>query len=156
MANLCAIPTEDNIKSLLEPLFGGDVTVTTGDTVAVNDGYIANYISDDDVPIAVCVANIEMVAYSGSILMMIPKGGAEDAIETKDPSQVMQECFYEVANILSRAVMNDTSEHLRLEKVYQPGTNTDLVASLGDDVETMTVKIEVPGYGPGDATFIYK
>jgi hypothetical protein len=156
MATLCAAPNESLVKSLLDPLFGAEVTVTTGDAVDTNDGYIANYISDEDVPIAVCVADVAMVVYSGSILMMIPKGGADDAIESKDPSAVMQECFYEVANILSRAVMDDSSEHLRLEKVYPPATNTELMTSLGDDVSTVSVTVEIPGYGPGNATFIFK
>lgn len=156
MSTLCAMPTEKNIHTLLAPLFGDDVKVSPGESINIDDGYVANYIDDNDVPIAVCVADLPMVVYGGSIMMMIPKAGADDAIAEKDPSKVMHECFYEVANILSRAVMDDNSEHLRLEKVYEPGTNTELVTGLGADVHTVTVQVEVPSYGVGNATFILK
>ncbi|OED34397.1 hypothetical protein AB833_32165 [Chromatiales bacterium (ex Bugula neritina AB1)] len=154
MAKLCVSPTATSVKDLLGALFGNDVEVSDGTAVDPAGGYIANYISDDDKPICLCVANIEMVAYSGSIMMMIPKGGADDAVESKELTEVMQECYYEVVNILTRAVMSGTSEHLRLEKVYPPGTKTELVAELGDDVETVAFKVDVPGYGPGELTFI--
>ncbi len=153
MANLCVKPTAESVKELLDALFGNSVEVSEGTHIEAADGYIANYISDEDKPIATCVANIDMVAYSGSIMMMIPKGGADDAIDSKELTEVMQECYYEVVNILSRALMSATSEHLRLEKVYPPGTNTELVASLGDDVEVASFAVEIPGYGPGTISF---
>ena len=85
--------------------------------------------------------------------MMIPKGGADDAVESKELTDVMQECYYEVVNILSRSLMSATSEHLRLEKVYPPGEKAELLDLLGAETESAAFKIEIPGYGFGELTF---
>lgn len=147
------IPTDKSIKELLDALFGSSITVSEGTPLDPADAYIANYICDEGKNVVACAADISMVAYSGSIMMMIPAGGANDAIENKDLSEVMQECYYEVVNILSRALMTATSEHLRLDKVFPPGENTDLVADLGGEVDVVSFTIEIPGYGPGHLTF---
>ncbi len=153
MSNRFEVPTDKSIAELLDALFGSEVKVSDGPVIEPADAYIANYICDEDKNVAVCVADTAMVAYSGSIMMMIPVGGANDAIESKELSDVMQECYYEVVNILSRSLMSSTSDHLRLDKVFKPGDNTDIVAGLGGEVDVVSYTVEIPGYGPGHITF---
>ena len=153
MSLKCAEPSEQLIQEMLDSLYGEGVVLSDTGPVNVSDGFVYNYIDDEDNSVAVMVADPSLVANAGSAMMMVPAGAAAEAVETGDLSDMMLECYYEVANILSRTLMDDSSVHLRLEKMYSPGENADLIKQYGGECKQVSYNVQVPAYGDGNMTF---
>ena len=153
MSLKCAEPSEKSLQEMLGSLYGEGVVLTDSSPLGVDSGFVYNYVDDEDNSVAVLVADSSMVANAGSAMMMVPAGAAAEAAESGDLSNMMLECYYEVANILSRSLMDDTSVHLRLEKMYTPGENTDLIAQYSGDCKQVSFNVKVPEYGDGNMTF---
>lgn len=154
MTEKYVVPTSKSVAELLTVLYGDDLKVEDGEEVDFKSAFMANYICDDDKNVALCMADNKFVANSGSSMMMIPAGAAQDAAETNDFSQIMLESYYEVINILSRALMDATSGHLRLDKLSAPGENAEILEIFGSNSSKVSFSIDVPGYGPGNVTFV--
>jgi len=149
----CAEPNEKTMLEMLDSLYGEGVEISDGQHVGVDSGFLYNYIDDEDKSVALMVADASLVANAGSAMMMVPAGAAAEAAETGDLSKMMLDCYYEVANILSRAIMDDNSVHLKLEKMYTPGENTELISKYGSGGKQVSYKVKVPEYGDGNLTF---
>ena len=147
------IPTDNSIKKVLGTLFGDQTKVDTGDAVSIDEGYVANYIFEDNT-VAVCVADHSFVAYSGASMMMLPAGAATEAAEKKDLTPVMVESYYEVAKILSTVMMNATSAHLKLSTLAGPGDDVSFAKPLEGGSTEVSFSVELPGYGTGKLSFL--
>jgi len=153
MSLKCAEPSEKSIQEMLDSLYGEGVVLSEAGPVEVGTGFVYNYIDDDDNSVAVLVADSSLVANAGSAMMMVPAGAAAEAAETGDLSSMMLDCYYEVANILSRTLMDDNSVHLRLEKMYNPGENVNLIEQYSGECKQVSYNVQVPEYGDGNMTF---
>lgn len=153
MSLKCAEPQEKVIQEMLDSLYGEGVVISDSGPVDLGAGFVYNYVDDDDVSVAVLVADSSLVANAGAAMMMVPAGTAAEAAETGELSNMMLDCYYEVANILSRTLMDDSSVHLRLEKMYTPGENADLIQQYGGECKQVSYNVQVPEYGAGNMTF---
>ena len=153
MSLKCAEPSEKTIQEMLDSLYGEGVVLSDSSPVNVDSGFVYNYVDDEDNSVAVMVADPSLVANAGSAMMMVPAGAAAEAAESGELSNMMLDCYYEVANILSRTLMDDSSVHLRLEKMYSPGENADLIERYSGECKHVSYNVKVPDYGDGNMTF---
>jgi len=153
MSYYYVVPEQKSVASLLSSLLGADTKISEGEKVDFDKGYVANYICPDDKTVAVCVADSFFAANAGASLMLVPVGTAKEAAEKNDLTNVMMEAFYEVCNILSRALMDAKSSHLRLSTLSRPGDDIGFLSALDDGAKEVSFSVAVPGYGEGNMTF---
>jgi len=156
MSNCYVVPEEKSVSSLLSSLLGAETKISDGEKVDFDQGYVANYISPEDQTVAVCVADKFFAANAGASLMLVPAGSAKEAAEKNDLTNVMLEAFYEVCNILSRAMMDSKSSHLRLSTLSKPGDDIGFLSALDEGVKEVSFSVAVSGYGEGNVTFRLK
>ncbi len=145
------LPTEHEANAVLGMLYGDSLDVKPGDELPEQDAkYVGLFVDPENKPVAACICDTDFAAYAGSALTMLPPGGAEDAAETGELSQMMEENLYEVMNICSRMFMSDSTPHLKLELVHK-------YEDLPEDAKEVLLgaegkrglEIEVPRYGKG-------
>ena len=103
----------------------------------------------------VAPANIAFAAYAGSALTILPKGAAEDAIKSKELTDVMTANLGEVFNILTRVVVDEEDDHLRYQRVVLPGEDAD-VADCLEALSQSCFNIQIPNYGVGQLSFFVR
>lgn len=146
------LPSRHALRSLLEGLTGRDIELRDGDPVPPKaTNVIAVYVTDKIVTSAVCVVNIEGAARLGGSLGMLPKGGVDDAIDTRDLYSPIRENCYEVLNVLSAVFNVPNAPHVKLYEMYGPdqdvpGDVAALAATMGS---RMDLSISIAGYGDG-------
>jgi len=149
---------EKDVLDILSMLYGKDVTLDSSEPVSVenSNAVIAVYINDENKPSTACVCSYNFAAFAGSALTMIPVGGAEDAAESGDFSEMMMSNLYEVMNILSRIFMTDSSPHVKLGVVYKSLDDVpdDIKAMLGISEERTDFDVSIPNYGNGTISFL--
>lgn len=148
-------PTNMAILNYLQMLFGDDVKVDKGTSVAPAKGFIGTFVDDEGQVVGGCVADINFAAYAGAAMSMLPKGAADDAIKSKDVTEVMTGNLGEVFNILSRVVMDEGSDHLRYREVLSPEADADVAGTLKALSEN-AFAISIPKYGKGQLSIYIK
>ena len=158
MPKLYPVPKEKGVLEILSMLYGNDVGLGSGQPVPIENGssLLAVFINDKGEPSTACVCNYNFAAFAGSALTRIPVGGAEDAAETGDFSDMMLSNLHEVMNICSRMFMTDTSPHIKLDTVYKT------IAEVPDDVKALFIgseehvdfDVSIPNYGSGAISFL--
>ncbi len=152
MRNRCIKPDTDSAAKLLQLLYGDELTAThvaAGNHAAQ---YTAMFISDADELLALCSCSSEFVAYAGAAMSMIPADAANEMIAANDNNEAVAANFHELMNICSKLLMNDSSAHLRLDKVLLPSESASVSATF-DAVETVAFEVHIPRYGKGSMTF---
>lgn len=152
-----AIPDPKPIKDLFESLLGRDVEISPMDEPVVPTARRACCVglyedAGADVR-ALVAADLDLSARAGAALGLVPKTGADTAIENRELPAALYDNFYEVMNIFS-SLFNDGVEqedHLKLATVYQPGSVIPLTAArmlrgLGKRAD---FNLDVDGYGRG-------
>ena len=156
MATAFNIPNEIELKSYLVMLFDGS-GIRPGKAIdgKTPGAIMGAFIDDNDVPVAVCVCDIEFAAFSGCSMTMLPPSAAEDAVRDKNLEPMMRDNFNEVMNIFTRLFMNEKTPHLRLDKCYEVAEAPEAfvsIASLTGDRSNM--EIDIPRYGKGNVSFV--
>jgi len=158
MPGLYPLPKENEVHKMLSMLYGDELVLDTGEPVPVANGssMFAVYINDEGKPSTACVCNYNFVAFASSSLTRIPVGGAEDAAETGDFSEMMLSNLNEIMNICSRIFMNNSSPHLKLDTVYKSLDDApDNVRTMFDNAEErIGFSVTIPGYGDGAISFM--
>ena len=146
------LPSRHAVRSLLEGLIGRDVEIRDGSPVPPKTtNIVAVFVTDKLGVSAIAVANIEPGARLGGALAMLPKGGVDDAIDSKELFPSLRDNCYEVLNVLSAVFNVPNAPHVRLYEMLGPngsvpGDIATLSASAGN---RMDVEIDVAGYGKG-------
>ncbi len=146
------LPTEHSTKKFLSALFGDALKVSLSES-AGNNSYAAVYVDADDIPGAVALCDPAFAAFSSAALSMIPKGAAEDAVKSGDLPKNLLDNLYEVMNICTRLVIDESTPHLRLVKLC-PVNETDTTEIIKDAATEAGFNVEIPGYGTGSLTFL--
>ena len=155
MSTTFVIPEEAAVKDLLGIVLGDDLGVAGGDAGDMAAQYIATYIDDEDKLVAVGGGDVNLVAYAGAALSMIPAETANDMIKRDDITPAISANFYEVMNICSRLLMSekDGGAHLRLDKTLTPSEAASVLGELSD-ARKIGFDLQVPEYGPGKLSFL--
>jgi hypothetical protein len=151
------IPNERETLGVLSMLYGDGLVVSkTDETPDVEaEKFIGLFVNPDGETVAACTCDVPFAAFGGAALSMMPKGGAEDAMETGEISQGMQENVYEVMNICSRLLMNDRTPHLKLVDMHE--TLSNVPSDSADVLKGATgvkFSIEIPNYGSGHISIV--
>jgi len=158
MSGVYPVPKENEIHEMLSMLYGDGFELDSGEPVSVEDGksMVAVYVNDTGDPSTACVCNYNFAAFAAAALTKIPVGGAEDAAETGDFSDMMLSNIHEIMNICSRIFMDDSSPHIKLDKVYKSlGDAPDDVRTMLDKTEeSVDFNVTIPGYGDGAISFL--
>ncbi len=147
-------PTADSIADLLEMIFGEDIAVSDGGNGDLADQHIATFLDPEDELVAICTCDRAFVAYSGAALSMIPANVANEMLAGGELTDAVEANFYEVMNICSKLMMSDSSAHLRLKDVVQPGASADEISALTESGTAVGFDVEIPHYGKGALNFL--
>ena len=147
------VPDTGAAQKMLEMLFGDGVKVSPGKPVDPDGCYGATFIDNGSELVSLCVADISFAAFAGAAMSLLPLGAAKDAIGAKALTDVMQANLGEVMNILSRLLMDDSTPHLRFEKIVRPAETAALARALADSAR-QDLSIALPRYGSGQISFL--
>lgn len=151
---MSSLPPTKLIKDVLDGLLGREVDVAPADAFTPVDavaGAMADYIDDKNKLWAVVGWDLPAAAIVGAAVGLVPRGGAEAAIEERYVPDNLIENLHEVNNVLASVFANPSNPHLRLQHTYRP-INTapndavQLLYALGQRID---LTVEVPGYGSG-------
>ncbi len=158
MATIHPVPNDTQIRQIFAMLFGNDLVLDSGkpDTSDDASSIYAIFINDEGKQVTACVCDHHFAAFAGCALTRIPIGGAEDAANTGEFTEMMLGNLHEIMNICSRLFMNNSSPHLRLDTVYPaPDKVPDEARAMLDACqERVDFTVSIPGYGKGGLSFL--
>lgn len=148
------VPHEKAIRDALSGLLFRDCEITQGAPVvhsATSLATTAVYVDDQLGTAAVISFDLDLSAYAGAAIGLIPPGGAQAAIEDRELSPSVKENLDEVLNVLASLFNAKDEPHVRL---YQTFGLTDLPPNdvmkiLGTIGRRTDLKVAVAGYGSG-------
>lgn len=152
-------PEPKQIKDLFEGLLGRDVTLTEGVPVPLDARprpTTAVYVDDGNRLAAVALMDFALTAYCGAALALLPKGGAEDAIDEKELPATLLENAAEVLNVLAAPIGEASGVHQRLHQTFgpdqlPPSDVSSWSARLGTRID---VQLDIKGYGKGTLSVV--
>jgi hypothetical protein len=159
MTESSPLPSRHSVRSLLEGLTGKDIDIKDGSPIAAGpNNTIAVFVTDKLATAAVAVVDLAGAARLGGALGMLPKGGVDDAIDTKDLYSPIKENCYEVLNVLSAVFNVADAPHVKLYQMYGPGESVPsdiahLASMLGS---RMDVSFTISGYGDGQLSLVVR
>jgi hypothetical protein len=108
------------------------------------------FIDHSGAPVALCGADVGLAASLSSALSMLPPQAAKEALRSRELTAGMCENLREVMNICTRLVLDSTSPHLKLDRLYSakalPAAVATLLASASGRRE---FNLQLPRYGGG-------
>ncbi len=150
------IPDPKPIKDLFESLLGRDVPMSPLDRPVVPTARraccVGLYEDAAGEVKALVAADLPLAARAGAALGLVPRAGADTAIENDELPAALYDNFYEVMNIFSSLFnVGDAEDHIKLAQVFQPGmvipvTAAKMIRGLGKRAD---FTLSVDGYGDG-------
>lgn len=152
-------PSRKQIKDLFEGLLGREVIVGDAPPVGLDRvpaPMIAVYVDDQLKLATVAVMDFALTAYVGAALGLVPKGGAEAAIEDQFIPQSLIENAAELLNVLAAPIGEAGGAHQRLYQTFAPGDMppADVAALSATFGAREDVLLEVKGYGAGPMSIV--
>ncbi len=148
------LPPPKAVRDLLADLLGRDVDVTVGDAWAPlprDMAAIAEYVDDHLVLRAMALLDLPLAVYVGASVGLLPAGGAQDMVDERMPSAMVEENLYEVLNVLTAVLNADDSVHVKIAAMHPPGVEPP--ADVAQIVRRLTGRLDltvtVDGYGSG-------
>ncbi|WP_030176283.1 hypothetical protein [Spirillospora albida] len=151
---MSSIPVPKNIRDLFEDLLGRPVTVGVTDPCVADDlrlAVVALYVDNAKQLTAVAGLDLPLAAFAGAAIGLIPKGGAEAAVEDGELSPMLADNVREVLNIFASTLNNLDLPHLKLHQTFMPGEvpPQDATARLLALGARLDLSVEIGGYGTG-------
>jgi hypothetical protein len=149
-----ALPEPEDIRNVLHGLLGRDITVSreAASSIELDAKVVVGLYEREDAKIGgLVVADIELAAYAGAALSLLPVGVAKESIDDGAIEDALLENFQEVLNVGVQWFTAKGNPRVRLAEVFPPG------AKLPDDVrlvmaapnDRLDVDADVAGYGKG-------
>jgi hypothetical protein len=148
------VPHPKQVRDLFLSLTGKDVEVGPAHPVLVGrePAAVAVYVTDRLATGAVVACDLDLAAYAGGALGLVPVPQLEQARDDGRLSADLADNVHEVLNVLA-SVFNDSPEapHLRLHAVHGVGEKlpTDVASMLGFVVRRLDLQVTITGYGGG-------
>lgn len=134
-------------------LFGNDLKVGETETPETDGSYAGIYVDPDGATVAACVADLDVSAYMSAALSMVHPEVAKEAAAEGSLSEMMVANLYEVMNILTRLVMDDSTMHLKLDTVV-PAAGDERFSTLVESSTRVDFAVTIPKYGDGVVSFL--
>ena len=153
MSTSFPLPRIEEIRNTFGMLFGEGVKIEKVDE-ADTTRFIGLFIDDDVEPVAAFTSDLPFTCFAGAALSMIPVNGAEDALTSDEPTEMMEANLHEIINIGSRWFMDASSPHLRLDAVYELDDLPDDAEDLLKTPAAEHFHVSIPNYGAGSFSCI--
>jgi hypothetical protein len=149
------LPAPKSVRDLFADLLGRGVEIAVSSAPVLPTPKMpvctSVYVTERLQTGAIVVADLDLAARSGAALGLIPKGGAEAAVEDRELPKNLLDNFSEVTNIFAGLFNLPGQPHLKQYAVHPP------FAALPDDVTgLMTMPtgrenydLDIDGYGKG-------
>lgn len=149
-----ALPEPDQIRELMYGLLGRDITVSreTAASIPLDAKYVVGLYEREDGKIGgLVVADIEIAAYAGAALSLLPVGVAKESIQDGAIEDALLENFQEVLNVGVQWFTAKGNPRVRLAEVFPPGSKLpdDVKLVMAAPNDRLDVDAEVAGYGKG-------
>lgn len=153
------LPTPKQLRDLLTDLLGREVTLSPTAPFAPGPNTpasLAVYV-DDQLRISALIAcDLELSAYAGAVIGLVPAGGAQAAIEDGKLTDTLEENLYEVLNIAASLFNVAGADHLRLYELH--GAGPPLAPQLRIQALTLgrreDLSVDIAGYGSGALSIV--
>lgn len=153
------LPDRKQVRDLFEGLLGRDVTISDGSPVepgAALGPLVGVYVDDQTTLSAVVLMEFRLAAYVGAALGLVPKGGAEAAVEDRELPPMLAENAAEVLNVLAAPIGDASGVHQRLYQTVVPGEAIPGDAAawavrLGNRTDLL---LDVKSYGAGTLSIV--
>jgi len=153
-----SLPDRKAIRDLFEGLLGRDVEI--GDATPVTFDHprpvVATYVDDNYKLTTVAVMDLQLAANAGAAIALVPKGGAEAAIEDLRLPPNLFENAAEILNVLAAPIGDHAGVHVKLSSTFAPGEavppQVEAVAVTLGAREDVT--LDVAGYGSGRLSIV--
>jgi len=118
--------------------------------------HVAYYVTREDELAGFVVVDLDLAAYLGAALAMIPAGTAKEDIEAGALSEDLLDAYYEVANIMAALLCADGAPHVRLIGIDDAGMPFEqrVLATIQDPCRRLDFNLEVDDYGTGAMTIL--
>lgn len=152
------VPKVKDLADHLTPLLGRTTTVKA--SAAPNKFkptcQTARYVGRDDKIAAVCQVDLELAAFLGAALAMVPVGAAQDCAKEGKLSANLLDAFREVANVLAGVLCVNGAPHVRWTSVAvdAAGIEADAKGVIAKPCDRVDCQLEVDGYGAGNLTIL--
>ena len=148
------LPTTKALKDILDGLLGRDVYLREAKPIGEGDvagGILARYVDDQGSPRAVAGWDLAGGAFVGAAVGLVPRGGAEAALEDGELSPNLFENLSEVSNVFAQAFNVPGNPHVRLEQCFHPleSAPDDARELLFAPALRLDYEVDVDGYGKG-------
>ena len=147
------LPARKSIKDLFEGLLGRDVAIADAIPIVYEHPrpVVATYVNPSHQLTVVVVMDLPLAAYAGAAIALVPKGGAEAAVEDSRLPPNLFDNAAEILNVLAAPIGDHMKVHVRLSNTFAPGEaippQAEAVAvSLGARLD---IGLEISGYGSG-------
>lgn len=153
-----SLPHRKHIKDLFEGLLGRDVAIGDSSPVTfdIPRPVVATYVDDAHRLTTVVVMDQALAAYAGAALALLPRGAAEDAVESQLLPPNLFDNSAEILNVLAAPIGEASGVHQRLLETYAPSDPVPPQvqahgATLGSRED---VEVDISGYGRGGLSVV--
>ena len=148
------VPDRKQIKDLFEGLLERDVTVGDAAPVPLDSRprpTTAVYVDDRSRLSSVVLMDFPLTAWAGAALALLPRGGAQDAIDAEDLPESLLENAAELLNVLAAPIGRASGVHQRLYQTLGPAElpPSDVAARSAQLGAREDVVLDIHGYGSG-------
>jgi hypothetical protein len=152
-------PSNKEVKDLFDGMLGREVTISEGTPVTAADSpkpTIATYVDDTGRLSAVVLMEFALTAYCGAALGLVPKGGAEVAIEERQLPESLLDNASEILNVMANTIGSARGEHQKLAETFGPHVPTPphLAAWAAQAGARVDLRLDVAGYGTGALSIV--
>ena len=153
------LPSAKAVRDMLGELLDRDVDLSVGPPVVpsrVVRAAVGVYVDDRLGLRALAVADLSLAARAGACIGLVPRGGAEAAIEDGFLPPNLQENFAEIVNILSALFNLPGHPHVRLDSLVGPAEELpgDVALLTSAYVNRLDLAVSIAGYGSGALSFV--
>jgi hypothetical protein len=148
------LPQPKHVRDMLLDLLGRDVEVALGDAwspLPRDMAAAAEFVDDRYGLRAVALLDLPLAVYAGAAIGLVPAGGAQDMVDERMPTSMVEENLFEVLNVMASLFNTDTSAHVKIAAMQPPGA--DLPADIAQLVRRLTgrldLNVSIDGYGEG-------
>jgi hypothetical protein len=153
-----SLPDRKAIKDLFEGLLGRDIAIgeATAVTFDLPRPVVATYVDDSYTLLAVALMDLPLAAHSGAAIALVPKGGAEAAVEDSRLPPNLFDNAAEILNVLAAPIGEHGGVPMRLSSTFAPGETVPpqvevAAVSLG---ARQDVGLDISGYGSGRLSIV--
>lgn len=148
------LPEVEDVREVLHGLLGRDITAArvAASGMKIDAKLVVGLYERENGKVGgLVISDLEVAAYSGAALSLLPIGVAQESIEDGTIEDSLLENFREVLNVGVRWFTAKGNPRVVLSEVYPPGTRLpdDVRRVMAAPADRMEILVEIAGYGEG-------